>query len=673
MARGKSKRAAESLPVAGASSILGTRTNALVYAALLATTIAAYAPAWNGGILWDDVAHLTRSDLSSLDGLRRIWFDVGATQQYYPIAHSAFWILNGLWGHETLGYHLVNIVLHATSALLLARILIALGVPGAVLAAFVFALHPVHVESVAWITELKNTLSGLFYLSAFLMFVRFDRTRARRPYAAALALFVLALLSKSVTATLPAALIVVFWWQRGRLRWRDDVVPLMPFFALGIASGLWTAWLERAQIGAEGAAFDFTLLDRVLIAGRALWFYLAKLVWPVDLVFVYPRWVIQADLWWQYLFPAGAAVVAAVLFAVRHRSRAPLAAFLLFAGTLFPALGFLNVYPFIYSFVADHFQYLASLAVIALFAGALATHLRYWKPIGSAVVAVLALLTWSQSHSYADAQTLYRHTLSRNPKAWLAHVNLGYEILGSGTAVDRAALEEAATHFRAALTLKPDLRQAHNNLGTVLLRLGRLEESFDAYAAALALKEDDAEVRHNLAVLLVEMRRYDEAVLHAREAIRLQADHAAAHANLGGALTGLGRFEEAAAAYAEAVRLNPGDADTRNNHGSVLGRLGRAEAAAAEFSAVLRLNPSSVEAHRNLAIALLRLDRGAEALTHLRECVRLSPESPQLRFELGVTLAGLGRTEEAATALRDALRLDPQFEAARQELARIGG
>ena len=264
--------------------------------ALLLVTLAAYYPAWHGGLLWDDDAHITRVDLRSLHGLSRIWFDIGATQRYYPVTHSAFWVLHRLFGDATLGYHLLNISLHATAAFLFAVILRRLAVPGAVLAAFIFALHPVHVESVAWITELKNTLSGVLYLSAALAYLRFDMDRRRQWYALALGLFALALLSKTVTATLPAALLVVFWWQRGQLRLREDVLPLLPFFAFGIIGGAVTSWVERTHIGAAGAAFDLSLIERALIAGRAIWFYLAKLVWPANLVFVYPRWNIDSSV-----------------------------------------------------------------------------------------------------------------------------------------------------------------------------------------------------------------------------------------------------------------------------------------------------------------------------------------------------------------------------------------
>ena len=310
----------------------------------------------------------------------RIWFELGATQQYYPLLHSAFWVEHNLWGDATLGYHLVNILLHAAAAVMVALVLRRLSVPGAYLAAAVFALHPVHVESVAWITELKNTLSIVFYLGAVLSYLAFDRTRKTRWWLGALGLFVLGLMSKTTAATLPAALLVIFWWQRGRLSWQRDVRPLAPFFVLGLLAGLLTAWVERKLIGAEGAAFDLTIVERCLLAGRAIWFYLGKLFWPTELIFIYPRWQVSQAVWWQYLFPAAALLLLAGLWALRRRCRGPLAGLLFFVGTLLPALGFCNVYPFLYSFVADHFQYLASLGPITLAAAGVALLFARWRP-----------------------------------------------------------------------------------------------------------------------------------------------------------------------------------------------------------------------------------------------------------------------------------------------------
>ena len=667
-------------------------------------TLAAYAPAWHGGPLWDDDAHLTPPPLQTTAGLWRIWFDVGATQQYYPVVHSAFWVMHRLWGDATLGYHLVNIVLHACSAFLVVIVLRRLAVPGAWLAGLLFAVHPVHVESVAWMTELKNTLSGVLYLGALLAYLRFDEARARRPYVFALLLFVLALLSKTVTATLPAVLLVVFWWKRGRLRWREDVLPLVPFFAAGIAAGIATAWIERTQIGAEGAEFELNLIERGLIAGRAFWFYLGKIVWPLNLMFNYPRWEISAREWWQCLYPVAAIALFAWLWLLRERTRAPLAAMLIFAGTLFPALGFLNVYPFRYSFVADHFQYLASISVLALLAAGVSRvsksfhheaeggagfsppSLGRLKPApptdhglrGESVVMIAAglvlavaasVLTWRESRQYVDADTLYRTTIARNPASWLAHQNLGWVILGRGrTAGNRALIEDAVAHFREVLRVRPDLSQAHNNIGTAFLELDRNDEAKAAFDTALREKPDDPEVHCNLSLVLQRLGRFDEAVAEARTALRLRPKYADASASLGNALQSLGRQLEAIQAYREALQWNPTDAETHHNLGSALGTLGRLEEAAGEYQEALRLRPDSVRANRNLGYALLRLGRPIDAIARFTDAVRLAPTSGAAHADLARALEAGGRRDEAVAAYRQALRLQPGLADAHNEL-----
>ncbi len=337
-----------------------------------------YQPAWHGGFIWDDDAHVTKPELRSWQGLYRIWFDVRATTQYYPLLHSAFWIEHRLWGDATLGYHLVNLLLHAAAAVMVALILRRLAVPGAYLAAAIFALHPVHVESVAWITEQKNTLSAVFYLGAMLVYLHFDQTRKIALYWWALGLFLLAILSKTVTATLPGALLVIFWWQRGRLSWKRDVLPLTPLFLLGAGGGMVTAWWELQVNHCVGPEFQFTPVERLLIASRAVWFHLWKLCWPTKLTFFYPRWQIDSGAWWQYLFPLGLTALLVGLWSIRRRTRAPLAALLFFGGTLFPVLGFFNLYTFRYSLIANHYQYLASLGAITLAAAGGVLLLERW-------------------------------------------------------------------------------------------------------------------------------------------------------------------------------------------------------------------------------------------------------------------------------------------------------
>jgi len=583
-------------------------------AALVAATCLAYQPAWTGGILWDDDGHLTRPELAPAGSLLRIWFEPGATQQYYPVVHTAFWIFNRLWGHDTLGYHLVNIALHAASACLLWRILVRLAVPGALLAAVIFALHPVHVESVAWITELKNVLSGVFYFAAALVYLGFDRTRRPPAYAGALALFLLAGLSKTVTVTLPVALLVVIWWQRGRIT-RRDVLPLVPFFALGLAAGLMTIWVERTFIGAQGAEFGLSLVERVLLAARAAWFYLATLLWPANLVFIYPRWTIDAGSAGQWLFVGAALAAVAAAWLARGRSRAPLAAILFFLATLFPALGFFDVYPFRFSYVADHFQYLASVGVIVPAAAGVA-RVAPERIAAATFAVVLGLLTWRQAHVYADAATLYRATLERNPAAWIAHNNLAALLLEGEPSPDR--VDEALRHLDAAIALKDDYAEARYNRGTALERAGRPADAAAEYHRVLEIDPGQpralarlAALRHDRASALLEQGlaheeagRLGEAEQAYRAATAADDGRAVAHRFLGRALHRQGRRDEAAAAYRRALALDPRSFEVHNDLGVLLAEAGRFAEAARHFHTALEIRPGDEDVRRNLQQAL---------------------------------------------------------------------
>ena len=555
----------------------------LLAVALVLAVFLVYQPAWQGGPIWDDDAHITRLELRSWHGLYRIWFDVGATLQYYPLVHSVFWVEHALWGDKTLGYHLVNLSLHATSALLVALILRRLAIPGAWLAAAIFALHPLQVESVAWISELKNTLSGVFYLGAALLYLRFDRApcaHGRRKaawYLAALALFSMALTSKTVTGTLPGALLVIFWWQRGRLSWKKDVLPLVPFFLLGAGMGMITAWWELKINNCAGPEFEFTPAQRILIAARGVWFQLGHLLWPANLTFIYPRWKIDPAEWRQYWYPLAAAALLALLWAFRKRSRAPLAAVLVFGGTLFPVMGFFNLYTFRYSFIADHYQYLAGLGIITLFSASLALllqHAQGWiKPIGwlgcAALLAVLAVLSWSQSQMYVNLETLYRTTIARNPDCWLAEYNLAEALSGRGQ------VDEAIAHYRRAVAIKPDHVGAYNNLGLALFGLGQVDAAIAQYRKVLEIQPDHAEAHNNLGVALARLGDDDGAMDQYRKALEIKPDYAEAHHNLGNALIRRGRIEDAIVQFQQAVQIKPDYAEAHNNLGVLLADRGR--------------------------------------------------------------------------------------------------
>lgn len=591
---------------------------------LLGLCLALYFPALRGELLWDDAGHITRSDLRSLTGLGRIWFELGATQQYYPILHSAFWIEHRLWGDAPLGYHLINVLLHATAAFLFGGVSRRLKIPGARFAALLFALHPVCVESVAWISEQKNTLSAVFYLSAALVYLRFDVERRGKFYVWASVFFGLALLTKTVTASLPAALLVILWWQRGRVEWRRDVTPLLPWFSAGAAMGLLTAHFEHELIGARGADFALNVLERCLLAGRVGWFYLGKLLWPSPLVFIYPRWNVEATAAGQWLFPAAALAALGALAWWSRRQRGPLAGVLIFGGTLFPVLGFFNVYPFVFSYVADHFQYLASLGLFALIAAGLtvrfATLSRALRLVlAGALLATLAALTWRQCGVYQNLFTLYETTLRQNPQAWMAHHNLALALSSSG----RAA--EAVPHLEAVLKLKPDYAPAENNLGEVLVQLGRPSEAIPHLERALALQPKYPFAERNLGLAFATLGRTAEALPHFEAAVRLDPTYADAELNWGIGLMLTNRFPEAVPHFERAIKLSPDSAYIHDTYGRALANARRFNEAIAQHRRAIELDPGSSEAHLNLSTALRQLGRISEADAEQREAMRLKP------------------------------------------------
>jgi protein O-mannosyl-transferase len=637
---------------------------------LIAAVAIAYLPSWNGKPIWDDNAHITNSWLSSMRGLVRIWTEPGATQQYYPLVHTVFWIEHALWGDAVLTYHLLNILLLGLSAFVLYRILRLLEVPGAWLGAALFALHPVQVESVAWISELKNTLSGFFFLSSAFVYLRFNETRSRRAYAAACVLFLAGLLCKTVIAPLPAVLLVVLWWKRGSISWKRDVIPTVPLFGLGIGAGLFTALVERNLVGAQGAAFNLSILDRCLIAGRDFWFYLFKLIWPQKLTFIYPRWEIDARVWWQWLFPIAVVVTFALLWKMRTRTRAPLAAALIFAGLLFPALGFINVYPFLYSFVADHFQYLACAAPLALAGAAIALGLdaidakkkSLRRPIYAVPLVALGFLSWQQSRQYIDIETLWRTTIAKNPNCWMAFSNLGSYLLVRGN------VDEAIADFRRALELRPDQSNDHNNLGKALQAKGRRAEAMGEFQTALRISPNDSPAENNIGAALLETGELDDAIEHLLKAVENRPRNAEAYINLGNAYLQKREIDSAIAAYSATLELPYDHAETHYSLGNAFRQKGDLDDSVLHYRLALELRPDYADAHNNLGNALRQQRKIAEAIREYEAALNYQPKSVIAENNLAWLLAtaadpalrnGARAVQLAEQAVRDTGGGDP--------------
>jgi len=604
-ASGRSATAAASARGAPGSLFRATWFRAAV---LVVITLIAYFPARNGGFIWDDDVYITNNPLlTAADGLRRIWFSLDSPSQYFPLVYTSFRIEYALWGLDTTGYHWVNFLLHVGTALLVWRLLNILKVPGSWFAAAVFALHPVQVESVAWITERKNVLMGFFFLLTLLAWLKFrdGKTRDRRlMYGLALVCYALALAAKTTACTLPAAMLLILWLERERISWAR-VGEIVPFVSLGAAMGMVTIWWERYHIGTHGARFALGLTERVLVASRGVWFYLGKLLWPWKLSFFYPRWHIDAADVSSYLWiTLGTALLVAIYLARRRLGRSVEVAAAFFVLTLSPVLGFIMLYTFRYSFVADHYQYLACIGPIALVTGSATAATRMIKhgPVVLRVAALLilstlAVMTWRQSTMYGNVEILWRTTLERNPLSTIAY----------------------------------------NNLGNIFQRQRLFDEATDCYQKALAIDPTEGDIEYNLAAVSLEKKQMDETIAHAKKALELDPTLTEAHYLIGNAYFGKGDYVQAIA----------------------------------PFEAAIRARPENALAHDNLGICLVATGKVAEGLAELNEAVRVDPASADAHYNLGYILMQVGKIEEAKAQLGQALRLNPAHEKARRQLQKL--
>jgi tetratricopeptide (TPR) repeat protein len=680
--------------------------------ALIALTLVAYGPAFRAGFIWDDDDYVTdNATLDSATGLARIWVEPGAVPQYYPLTFTTFWLEHRLFGDEPSGYHVTNVALHALNAVLAWRVLVALGLPGAWIAAAIFAVHPIQVESVAWVTERKNVLSAAGYLGALLVALGLAdspppsepglTTDRRRRGLLVLGCFVAALLAKTVTCTLPVILLLLLWWRRGRVDARA-LRGVAPLLAVGLALAFVTIWMERIHVGARGAAWDLSLVERTLIAGRALWFYAATLAWPESLAFVYPRWAVDATALWQWIFPLAALAVGIGAWIARARlGRGPVVALAGFAVTLAPALGFVDVYPMRYTFVADHYAYLASLFLIAPAAAIAVTRLTRLgvSPMLAAVpvLALLATLTWRHAETFHDPETLWHDVMAKNPGASMAPINLGMWLQQRGRSAEAVALLEhalalepedaeihgnlgialaslgrradARAHLERAAALAPASPQAQNNLANALAQEGSLADAVEHYRRAVELDPAYPDAQNNLANVLVQQGALDEAVSHYQAALAADPRYATAHANLATVLTRLGRNDDAITHYRAALALDPAEADAARGLGAQLAARGAWEEAIAQLAAAVALRPTHLETQYQLAAALAGAGRTDQAIAAYARALELAPGSSDLHNDLGIAFARRGDLEAAIAEFRRAVALAPDHAEARTNLA----
>ena len=445
---------------------------------LIILTFLIYLPALTAGFIWDDDSMLTGNlFVKTKDGLRYIWFSTNLPD-YFPLTSTSFWIEWKLWGDNPVGYHFINVLLHVASSILIWRVLVTMNIPGAFVAALLFAVHPVNVESVAWIAERKNTLSLFFLLLAILFFLKStglsgegekQTAGSGQFYVLSLGAFLMSLLSKTGGVLLPFVLLLCLWWIKKRIT-RKDVFRTLPFFIPAAVFGVITIWFQyRRAIGAD-VVVTRSLVTKIIIACKAVWFYLAKILWPANLSFVYPFWEINERSLVAYLPTIFLLAILAGLFLSKKReAKAALFSFACFLLLLSPVLGFFKIYFQRYSMVADHWQYFAMICIVAL--GAAALNKLRSLPGGHSlhvftvfnVIAVLSCLSWRQCGIYKNPETLWRDTLAKNPACWLAHNEFGLLLVQQGK------VAEAVSHYEQSLKAQPEQQEAYNNIGTIYL------------------------------------------------------------------------------------------------------------------------------------------------------------------------------------------------------------
>jgi len=644
---------------------------------LVLAVILTYSPVWWAGFVSDDDLMVTANPvIVGPLGLKEIWTTSAA--DICPLTLTTFWVEHALWGLAPLPYHLVNVLLHGVCAVVLWRVLRGLQIPGAWLGAALWALHPVQVETAAWIIEMKNTESGLFFLLSILFFTRGlkardldGRTGGGWNYALILIFAALAMASKSSTVVLPIVLGLCAWWVEGRWQWRN-LVKLWPVALMAVFPSALTLWTQRPQTS-EDRQWALNLPERLVTAGDAVWFYLGKLIWPHPLIFIYPRWEIDAGQWTSYLPLLAVMIVLFILWLRRENWARPwFFVFAYFLSALLPVLGLVNAFFSHWTLACDHLQYLASMGPLAL-AGAGIVWLtdftiprRPWlkAPLCAGLLLILGILSWQQAWVYENEETLWTDTLAKNPNCWAAHDNLGAVLLQKGHA------DEANAQFQKALEIYPDDAVGHYNLGDVHLQKGQVNEAIAQFQKALEINPNYAKAHYNLGIAVSQKGMVDEAITQFQRALAINPNLTGAHANLGIALVQKGRVNEAIAQFQKALEINPNLAETHNSLGNTLLQKGEVDEAMDQFQKALEIDPNFAGVQYNIGNIFLQKGQVDEAIARYRKALKINPNYVEAHTNLGVALFQKGQLDEAISQFQEAIRLKPDYINAQNNLAK---
>jgi tetratricopeptide (TPR) repeat protein len=667
-----------------------------------------YWPALHGDWLWDD-NYLVSDNAVVHDphGLWKIWFDPGSLIDYQPLKVSVSWLQWQLWGNDTLGYHLTNVLLHIVGALLVWRLLSKFGLRLAWLGGLIFAIHPVQVESVAWIAELKNTLSLPPFLLAMCAWIDFEDRGRKRDYFLALGLFLVAMLCKAAMVMFPVVILLYAWWRRGRIAGKD-IRASAPFFVVSLALGLVTAWFLHQHTRGVDAVPMGGFFSRLACAGLAFSFYFSTCFLPVSLLPIHPHWVVDPPTLLQFLpWPILLAVIGGLWTKRERWGRHALLGLGFFLINLAPFVGFNAASYMVFTWVMDHVLYIPIIGLIGLAVAGLGqvesrlpASFRFYG-IGLAVVAsaLLALESHRYAGMFSNEETLWSYELRYYPDAYLAYNNLGNALQQAGE------LTQAMEQYELALQIDPDFAVAHNNLGSVLLEKGQLSEAMEQFERALQIKPDYAGAHFNLGSALAQTGQLPKAIDQDEEALEIEPDYAEAHNNLGLALLQTGRDQESVDQYEQALRIKPDYAEAHYNLGNFLFQTGRSPEAIDQYEQALRIKPEYAEAHGNLGFALQQAGHLPEARDQYEQALRIKPDYAEAHYNLGnvffqtgqlaaameqfgqalrskadyaeahnnlgIALYQTGRVSEAIEQFEEAVQIKPDFADARNNLARV--
>ena len=676
---------------------------------LIALTTLVYLPALGGGALLDDDLLLTQNKIvKAPDGLYQFWFTANASD-YWPLTNTTFWIEWRLWGEHLMGYHVTNLVLHIVESLLIWFLLRKLHVPGAFFGALLFAVHPVNVESVAWIASRKNLVAMLFFLLSLWCYLNAEERSSEEDngpakgnggqppgiwtratafsadefsgawYWMSLAAFVLAMLGKGSVAMTPALLLCILWWKRP-LEWRD-MRRMLPFFAVGVGLAALNVWFQTHDT--EETIRNVAFVDRTLGAGGAVWFYLCKAIWPFDLAPIYPSWNIDAAnwVWWIPLcgaaFATGALLVAARPWtSARNRFSPFWFAWVFFGVALFPVMGLCDVGFMKYALVADRYLHLALLGIVALAAAGIGIvcsrgrgNLR-WAAIATAalVVVVFSFLSWRQSGLYIDRFTLFQAAKEKNPDCWMIYHTLGTWELNQNR--PQASLD----YFLKALDLCPhediDRAQIHERYGLALFKLGRTREGIEQFESAFAVGKPTPDIIEKLRHAYRETGKIDKLLDFDSRLTTLFPRNPVFHNSFGLTLAQTGRLPEAIEQYRQAIELDPKNAETFNNLGAAYYRRGDIQRAMGCYQQALQCKPDYAEAFNNLGTAYYHRGDIQQAVGCYQRALQCNPDHAETHYNLGGLFYQMNAIPDAISHLEAAVSLKPDYVKAHFLLAK---